>query len=134
MYGKIYNILKRKQQAIVRELKKLMHHFPDSFINKNFELILVPKNNTYFMLENIKSIRDLQCKVIAYVSRPACKELDTNLRIYYLQQFNKYFNTNFTEKEMEIIYTHLGNDINRKKTIQFIKSNYDLNVLNKGEK
>jgi hypothetical protein len=30
---------------------------------------------------------------------------------------------------MEKIYTYLGNDCNREKTIKFIKSNYDLNVL-----
>ncbi len=32
-------------------------------------------------------------------------------------------------EEMQEIYTYLGNDCNRKKTIRFIESNYDLGVL-----
>ena len=36
----------------------------------------------------------------------------------------------FSEEEMCTIYTKLGNRINHQKTIKFIESDYDFNILN----
>jgi hypothetical protein len=35
---------------VYEELKKLMNCFPDSYINRQLEFILIPKTNTFFSL------------------------------------------------------------------------------------
>lgn len=46
---------------VFEELKKLMSYFPDSFINRQLELILIPKTNTYF------SLRDCLTKIVCWI-------------------------------------------------------------------
>ncbi len=41
-------------------LGKLMYEFKGSFINENMELILIPKTNTYFILKDCKSEKDIK--------------------------------------------------------------------------
>ena len=42
---------------------------------------------------------------------------------------NKYIGTNFDFEDMDIIYTTLGNDVNRPLCEKFIDSGYDMNIL-----
>lgn len=42
---------------------------------------------------------------------------------------NKYLGTNFNTDDWNLIYTKLGNNINRPLTERFVASGYDLNVL-----
>ena len=37
---------------VYEELEKLMSFSPDSFINRQLELILIPKTNTFFSLKD----------------------------------------------------------------------------------
>lgn len=37
----------------LEELKEVMACFPNSYINHNLELILIPKTNTYFKSEDL---------------------------------------------------------------------------------
>jgi hypothetical protein len=106
-----------------------LHTFPKSFINHNNEIILEPRNNVYFRLDGVNSELDFKCKMFAWVSRPIAKELNKYWYPRVLRSFNELLGTNFTKDDMYEIYDRLGNDINRKLTIKFIESNYDLTLL-----
>lgn len=103
--------------------------FPKSFINRSKEIILEPKNNVYFRLVDVRSELDFKCKMFAWVSRPIAKSLNKYWAPRVLKSFNELLGTNFTKDEMYEIYDRLGNDINRKLTIKFIESGYDMTLL-----
>lgn len=105
-------------------------HSPKCFLNRNNELIIEPKNNIYFRLEDIETELELKCKVLAWLSRPSCKGVSNYWQKRIRAIVNEFLNTEFTFEEMELIYTYLGNDCNRNKSIEFIESNYDLKLLN----
>lgn len=117
-------------------LSYLIMCFPKSFVNGNNEFIAHRKSNTYFRLEDCSTALDLQCKVIEWVSRPACKGIpySSDWRNDKFQDemragINKFLGTNFSREEMEDIHTYLGNSVNRQKTVAFIESGYDMNIL-----
>jgi hypothetical protein len=112
-------------KEIIRDLS------PSAFISLNNELIIEPKNNIYFRLEDIKSELDLQCKVLAWLSRPSCKGVSPYWQERILKIVNRFLGTKFTKSEIEIVYTYLGNDINRSLCEEFICSGYDLSVIDK---
>lgn len=112
--------------------------FYKSIINNSFEFVADPhpRINTYFRLEDVNTLLDAKCKVIAYLSRAAfktepfrMKHLNEEVHAYHLNGINEFLGTDFTEKDMELIYTRLGNDINRPLCKKFIKSGYDMSVL-----
>lgn len=107
----------------------VQNYSPKCFINNNYELIIEPKNNIYFLLEDVNTELDLKCKVLAWLSRPSCKGVSNYWQKRIRTIINEFLGTEFTKDEMEEIYTYLGNDCNRKKTIKFIESNYDLNIF-----
>ena len=117
--------LTKKFVAIARK------YSPSCFINTSFELIIEPKNNIYFRLEDIETELDFKCKVIAWLSRPSCKGVSKAWQKKFRAIVNEYLETDFSEDDMHEIYTYLGNDCNRQKTIKFIESDYDFSVLNK---
>ena len=47
-----------------------LHLFPKAFINNSNEIILEPKNNVYFRLDDVKTEFDFKCKMFAWLSRP----------------------------------------------------------------
>lgn len=104
-------------------------HSPKCFVNRNNELIVEPKNNIYFRLEDIETELELKCKVLAWLSRPSCKGVSNYWQKRIRTIVNEFLGTEFTFDEMEEGYTYLGNDCNREKTIKFIESNYDLKIL-----
>ncbi|MEG1256634.1 hypothetical protein [Clostridium sp.] len=106
------------------------NYSPKCFINRNNELIVEPKNNIYFRLEDIETELELKCKVLAWLSRPSCKGVSRYWQKRIRTIINEFLCTEFTVDEMELIYTYLGNDCNRNKSIEFIKANYDLKILN----
>lgn len=110
-------------------MKILQKHSPRCFINSNFELIVEPKNNIYFRLVDVEDELTLKCKVLAWLSRPSCKGVSEYWQKRIRAALNEYLGTNFTFEEMNEVYTYLGNDCNRPRTIRFIESNYDLSVL-----
>lgn len=59
--------------SIFEELKKLMSYFPDSFINRQLELILIPKTNTYFSLRDCLTKNDVTSKVLMWCTRDISK-------------------------------------------------------------
>lgn len=119
-------------------LKDLFAAFPDAIINHNLEFIAdpTPRVNSYFRLDNIETREEAIAKVLEYLSREAYKSLHYNtekrnhqVHDYHLRGINAFCGTAFTEDNIDIIYTHLGNGCNRPKTLKFIRSGYDLTVL-----
>jgi hypothetical protein len=110
-------------------MRIVQKHSPKCFINHNFELIVEPKHNIYFRLEDVENELELKCKVLAWLSRPSCKGVSEYWQKRIRAIVNEYLETEFTFEEMQEIYTYLGNDCNRERTIKFIESNYDLKVL-----
>lgn len=115
---------------------KLMDCFPDSVINHNAEFIAHAKSNTYFILKDCKNETDVKCKVLEWLSRHAyetepynTKRSNDSFHRFILCGVNQFLGTNFTAKDMEQIYTHLGNRCNHAKTLKFIASGYDMSVL-----
>ena len=53
---------------------------------------------------------------------------------FILDGINSYLVTTFTEDDMDIIYTYLGNRCNHKRTVEFILSGYEMAVLEAGER
>lgn len=115
-------------KEIVALTKKIS---PKSFVNKSNELIIEPKHNIYFRLEDVKSKLDFKCKVLAWLSRPSIKGVSDYWQKKILQIVNELLGTDFTKDDMCEIYTSLGNDCNRKLCEAFIRSGYDLSLLKK---
>lgn len=117
-------------------VSKVMRAFPKSFINRNFELIVNPKGNVYFRLEDCTTEIDVKCKLLEYCSRACCyaqpyhsQKHNTIYQYENREHLNEALGTNFTLEDMYMIYAKLGNGINRKLTIKFINSGYDMAVL-----
>lgn len=115
---------------------ELMNCFPNSVINHNAEFIAHIKSNTYFGLKDCENETDVKCKVLEWLSRPAhktepynTKRSNNGFRRFILNGVNLFLETDFTEKDMELIYTYLGNRCNHAKTLKFIESGYDMSVL-----
>lgn len=103
-------------------MKHLVSSFPCSFINNRYEFII--DSLSKFSLRDCQYPEDIDCKVLEWLSREAYQES------YILQGINKYFCfTDFSKDEMREIYTYLENACNHQKTLEFIRSNFDMNVL-----
>ena len=110
-------------------IDKIRPCFPTAFINTRKELILEPKNNIYFKLEDIESELDFKCKMIAWLSRPAHKGLTIYWQKKVRSGFNQFMDTTFDASDFSLMYTKLGNDVNRSLCVKFIESGYDWEVL-----
>ena len=119
-------------------LRDLFAAFPNAIINHNLEFVADPTRqvNSYFRLDNIETLEEAIAKVLEYLSREAFKSQHFNVEWrnrqvheYHLRGINDFCGTDFTEDDIEIIYTYLGNEINRPLTLEFIRSGFDLTVL-----
>lgn len=118
---------------------KLIHSFPQSFINGGLEFIAHKRANEYFRLEDCETEFDVKCKVLEWLSRGAYKtepfdseHKNEEFHQFMLDGINKYLGTDFSFDDMEIIYTYLGNRCNHPKTVKFIESGYNMSVLKGG--
>lgn len=118
-------------------LKRLLNCFPNSFVNGSGEFVAHTDANQYFIFENCETLLDVKCKVIEWFSRGAFKTApyqkesrNNRLHEFMLNGINKFLETNFTETDMEIIYTYLGNAIKHQKTIEFIENGYNMAFFN----
>ena len=121
-------------------IQKLMNCFQNSVINQNGEFIAHLKSNTYFILKNCKTELDVKCKIIEWFSRSAYKTCpydsvrsNKQFHKFMLEGINKFLGTEFTENDMETIYTYLGNACHHNLTIEFIESGYDMSILERLE-
>ena len=120
--------------------RKLAHAFPDSFINTNLEFIAHRLANEYIILADCENEFDVKCKVLEWFSRGAHKTCPYSgdfrnqaFKKFMLNGINDFLGTDFTESDIETIYTYLGNRCNHEKTVEFVNSGYDMCVLKGGE-
>jgi phenylalanyl-tRNA synthetase beta subunit len=112
-----------------------MRCFPGSFINSNLELIVHRESNEYFLLNDCNTGEDIVAKSLEWLSRAAAKgqpydsEKDNHtFRKLMRDGLNKFWGTDFTADDFMKIYQHLGNRVNHKETIRFIRSNMNLEI------
>lgn len=119
-------------------LKDLFTAFPNAIINHNLEFIAdpAPRVNSYFRLDNIETREEAIAKVLEYLSREAFKSQhfsvewrNHQVHDYHLRGINAFCGTDFSEDDIETIYTYLGNEVNRPKTLEFISSGFDMTML-----
>lgn len=119
-------------------LNDLFAAFPDAILNHNLEFVADPHRrvNSYFRLDSCETRTDVVAKLIEYLSREAFKTQhfgakwrNDQVHKYHLDGINQFCGTAFTPEDMELIYTKLGNSIRHQKTLEFIRSGYDLDVL-----
>lgn len=113
-----------------------MGQFPQSFINNRNELILMPRENLYFLLDNVKSDKDLIVKVLSWCSRDASKSApyysdwrNKEYRKIVRNGLNAFLGVNFTEENWLNIYCAVGNDTNKDLCIKLVESNLNLSLL-----
>ena len=120
-------------------IHKLGQCFSGSFINTDGKFIVKQKGHmysTYFDLTDCKTEFDIKCKVLEYCSYAACKakfysspERNQDFQDGIRHGINQFLDTNFSAKDMERIYTYLGNGNNPALTKRFIESGYDTSIL-----
>ena len=120
---------------VFEELEKLMSYFPDSFINRQLELILIPKTNTYFSLRDCLTKNDVISNVLMYCIRDISKAMPyqqqkRNIDFYIVNRtrLEKYLCSNIN---LDVVYHCLGNGINKGLTYRFIESGFDMTLLYK---
>lgn len=126
-----------KQLPIVQ---KAMELFKGSFVNPRNELIMIPKFNVYTLLNDVETETHFKIKLCEWFSRDCCCAMrysqQWRLENYWQENiniFNELCETQFTIKDIALIYTKLGNGINRTLCTQFVENGFDLSLLNKEE-
>lgn len=125
-----------KTTEVSYEVHYIKEAFPKTIINDLAEVIVEPRANQYFCGGGCETEKDVQAKVLEWLSRGACKtapyrgEKQNKIFREYMQTgINTYLDTDFTQEDFEIIYDRLGNSINHELTLKFIDSCYDMDVL-----
>lgn len=104
--------------------------------SEKYELILVRKTNLYLVVHYDMNVLDLKCAILEWLSRSACKggsyryeRLNEKYQDKILECINNVLKTSFSHKDIDRIYTYLGNSIHHSDTIKFVQSGYDMNLL-----
>lgn len=125
-----------KTEEVSYEVYYLKCAFPKTIINEYMEVIVEPKANEYFLTADCYTKEEIQAKVLEWLSRGACKtepyqskRKNQEFREYMQNGINAYLGMDFTQEDFEKIYQYLGNRVNHEKTIRFIKSGFDMSVL-----
>lgn len=134
---KIRRISPEKEAFMKIEADLLKKSFPETKLLYNGEVVVHITGNQYFNLETCESHQEVEYKVLEWLSRGAYKtdpyytrkDLTRKFHEYMRKGINSYLGTDFSESDMELIYTYLGNGCNRARTIQFFESGFDMGVL-----
>lgn len=117
-------------------VKSLMRCFPYSFINCMGEFVAQKYADGYFKLDDCKTEEDVKYKVLAYLSRSACKSTpyysnkkNNELHKFMLDGINTFLGTSFTKDDMYTIYTFFGNGCNKDRCYEFIRRGYDMGIF-----
>jgi len=121
---------------IEQVLSRLQKSFPETRLLANGEVLVHTKGNQYFNLYECTSWTEVNCKVLEYLTRGAFKTLvyktDANndkFHKFMLDGINRFLETDFSEEEVEFIYTYLGNGCHRKLAEEFVENGFDMNLL-----
>lgn len=131
------NDKERQSAADMKEARaKLLECFPGSFINSRDEFIAHPRTNQYFLLNNCQTVKDIEAKVLEWLSRPAFKTQpysqewrNRRFHEFMLAGVNAFLDTDFSEDDMELIYTYMGCGIKRGLTLAFIDHDMSMKWL-----
>lgn len=125
-----------KTAEVSYEVHYIKEAFPKTIINDLGEVIVEPRANQYFCGGGCETEKDVQAKVLEWLSRGACKtepyqtaKNNKAFRKYMQTGINTYLDTDFTQEDFEKIYDRLGNCVNHELTLKFIDSCYDMDVL-----
>ncbi len=119
-------------------LKRLFRSFPKAIINGQLEFVTdpSPRVNSYFTIGNCETEEDVAAKVLEWLSREAYKSehyhtewRNREVHEYHLRGINQFLGTNFTPEDIRVIYCELGNRADHDKTLRFIRSGYNMEVL-----
>ena len=109
---------------------------PGSFINDREEFIAHPRTNQYFILWDCKTVEAVEAKVLEYLSRAAFKTApysqewrNRRFHEFMLSGVNAFLDTDFSEEDMELIYTYMGSGIKRGLTLAFIDHDMSMKWL-----
>lgn len=131
------NDKERQSTADMEEARaKLLECFPGSFINDREEFIAHLRTNQYFILRDCKTVEAVEAKVLEYLSRPAFKTQpysqewrNRRFHEFMLAGVNAFLDTDFSEEDMELIYTYMGSGIKRGLTLAFIDHDMSMKWL-----
>lgn len=104
----------------------------ETFINNENELIVSPRLNAYFRLEDVETELDFKCKCLEWLSFFIANNhwFGKDKERKKLESFINYIlGTNISHDDFQIIYMKLGNRVNHELTIKFVESNYNINLL-----
>ena len=114
-----------------KEIRELMSLFNNSFINAENELVLVPKTNLYFRLDDVKTKQDLIYKIIAWCSRDASKSepfhkqvCNENYRKTIRDALDSFLGVAWDEERWLELYEQFGNGTNEKECRKMIANNF----------
>lgn len=121
------------ENEVYEELKKLMRIFPDSFINRQLEVILIPKTNTYFSIEGCDTKEDIIAKVLMYCTGDIAKAMPYHQQkrniAFYVENRDRLRKYLGSDVNVDLIYQCIGNGINEELTYKYISSGFDAEVL-----
>ena len=131
------NEKEHKRVADLEEARaKLLECFSGSFINVRDEFIAHPRTNQYFLLNNCKTVEDIEAKVLEWLSRPAFKTQpysqewrNRRFHEFMLAGVNAFLDTDFSEDDIELIYTYMGSGIKHSLTLAFIDHDMSMKWL-----
>lgn len=115
---------------------RLLADFIGSFFNERDEFIAHRYSNTYFIFGDCETEENVNCKVLEWLSRAASKGIpysqewrNIKFRKFMLDGINQFLHTEFSDADIELIYTYLGNKCNHTRTLKFIRSGYNMELL-----
>lgn len=118
------------------EIFNVMECFPNSFINRNGEVILSEKGNVYFNAMDCTDKSDITCKLFEWCSRPIVKGVayssakrNREWQEDLLNGLNRYLGTQFSLEDVYYIYQELGNGVDHDHTMEFVNSGFDFDVI-----
>ena len=110
-----------------------MNCFPGSYINRNLEVILIPKTNTYFSLVGCSTKRDIITKLLMYCTRDIAKAMPYSQRKrnidFYVHNRNRLEKYLGADINVDVVYHCLGNGINKELAHKFIDSGFNMEIL-----
>ena len=102
------------------------------FINNQDELIVSPKLNAYFRLEDVETELQFKCKCLEWLSFYVADNhwFGYDAERKRIERFINYMlGTHFSHDDFQYIYCKLGNCVKHTLTIQFIESGYDMKLV-----
>ena len=68
-----------------------------------------------------------------YISKNEIAKIKKFGNNYIFDGINMFLHTDFSKEDIGLIYTYLGNACNHRRTLEFVRSGYDMELLRKLE-